>query len=158
MRLDGDGKCSMAGTNTKVGRCRLTVSKPVLKAQRLWFLCLKLQYDETLSSFAFSFKLRRYTKRASDGRVMHLTFEGGGDCGEAVPGTDGDFVADCDWKAEADEHSAKVGRCRLKGLGTRVESAWCQRLKHECDDTGSKLCFQIQLAPLHQGHALRVYL
>jgi hypothetical protein len=38
--------------------CRLTVSKPVLKApmpQRL-----KLQYDEVLSNFAFNFNLRRY--------------------------------------------------------------------------------------------------
>jgi hypothetical protein len=41
-----------------VGRCRLTVSKPVLKApivQRL-----KLQYDEPLSNFAFNFNLCRY--------------------------------------------------------------------------------------------------
>ena len=44
----------------KVGRCKLTVSKPVLKApvvQRL-----KLEYAEPLSNFAFNFNLRRYSK------------------------------------------------------------------------------------------------
>jgi len=49
-----------------VGRCRLTLSKPVLRAQRLWFQCLKLQYDEQLSSFAFSFNLRRYNMVTRD--------------------------------------------------------------------------------------------
>ena len=41
-----------------VGRCRLTVSKPVLKAPMV--SALKLQYDETLSNFAFN--LRRYNE------------------------------------------------------------------------------------------------
>ena len=44
-----------------VGWCRLTASKPVLKAKRLWFQRLKLYYDETLSNFAFNFNLGRYT-------------------------------------------------------------------------------------------------
>ena len=53
------------------------------------------------------------TKRATDGRVMHLTFEGGGDCGlpaEETPATGYSFVhgADCEWTAEADEHSAEA--------------------------------------------------
>ena len=57
-----------SGGATKVGqcRCRLTVSKPVLKAP----IMLKLQYIETLSNFAFNSKLCRYTKglfnRAAD--------------------------------------------------------------------------------------------
>jgi len=39
-----------------------------------------------------------------------------------------------------------AGRCRLKGLDTRLESAGChQRLKHVCDDTAFKLCFQALL-------------
>ena len=37
-----------------VGRCTFTLSKPVLKAQRLWFHCLKLQYDKLLSTSAFT--------------------------------------------------------------------------------------------------------
>jgi len=43
----------------EVGRCRLTESTPVLKAKRLWFYRLNLQYDETLSNFALKFSLRR---------------------------------------------------------------------------------------------------
>ena len=49
----------------KVGQCRLTESKPVLTAQRLWFQHLNLEYHESLSNFAFKFNLRRYTKGAS---------------------------------------------------------------------------------------------
>ena len=48
-----------------VGRCRLTVSKLVLKAQRLWFHRLKLEYHKLLSTVAFNFNLRRYS--AADG-------------------------------------------------------------------------------------------
>jgi Na+/H+-translocating membrane pyrophosphatase len=43
-----------------VGRCRLTVSKPVLKAPP-GFSALKLKYDNLLSSFSFKFNLRLYT-------------------------------------------------------------------------------------------------
>jgi len=50
-----------------VGRCRFTVSKPVLKA--LWFQRLKLQYDETLSNLAFNFNLRRYNLVEMLGRL-----------------------------------------------------------------------------------------
>jgi len=45
---------------SKVGRCRLTLSKRTLKPPGT--KRLKLQYDEPLSNFAFKFKLRRYTK------------------------------------------------------------------------------------------------
>jgi len=38
----------------------LTVSKPVLKAQRPWYPRLKLEYHESLSNFAFKINLRRY--------------------------------------------------------------------------------------------------
>jgi len=41
-----------------VGKRRLTLSKPVLKAPTV--SCLKRQYDETLSNFDFSVSLRRY--------------------------------------------------------------------------------------------------
>jgi hypothetical protein len=47
------------------GRCRLTVSKPVLKAKRLRFQRLKLECDELLSNLAFNFNLRRYTVAGS---------------------------------------------------------------------------------------------
>ena len=47
-------------TATVVGRGRLTVSKPVLKAPQVWSERSKLQHDETLSNFAFNFNLRRY--------------------------------------------------------------------------------------------------
>ena len=40
------------------GRYRFTVSKPVLKAPKV--PALKLQYDETLSNFAFNIALRHY--------------------------------------------------------------------------------------------------
>jgi hypothetical protein len=42
-----------------VGRCRLTVSNPVLKAPMV--SVLQLPCDEALSNFAFTFNLRRYT-------------------------------------------------------------------------------------------------
>jgi len=63
------------GMGLKVGRCRLPVSKPVLKAQRLWYQRLKLQYDETLSNFAFKFNLRRYIKFLRSGAVKSGRFQ-----------------------------------------------------------------------------------
>jgi len=44
---------------SEVGRCRLTVSKPVLKAPIV--SALEAVCVEMLSNFAFNFKLRRYT-------------------------------------------------------------------------------------------------
>ena len=44
-----------------VGRCRLALSKPVLKAPLVSALRIKRKYDELLSSFAFKFNLRHYT-------------------------------------------------------------------------------------------------
>jgi hypothetical protein len=44
----------------KVGRCRLTVSNPVLKARLV--SPLELECDEPLSNVAFTFNLRRYDK------------------------------------------------------------------------------------------------
>jgi len=44
----------------KVGRCRLTLSKATLKAPGS--KRLKLEYDVTLSDFAFKFNSRRYSK------------------------------------------------------------------------------------------------
>jgi len=60
---------------SEVGRCRLTVSKPVLssrdKVQRV-----KLQYDETLSNFAFYSNLRRYTEPQVREAVQQLVIDG----------------------------------------------------------------------------------
>ena len=45
-----------------MGRSRLTVSKPVLKARPVSVIsALKLKCDEPLSNVAFNFNLRRYT-------------------------------------------------------------------------------------------------
>ena len=46
--------------NKLVGRCRLTVSKTLFKAKRLWSQRLNLQCDKKPSSFAFKPNLRRY--------------------------------------------------------------------------------------------------
>ena len=47
------------GWKATAGRCRLTLSNPVLKAPMVQRL--KLKYDEPPSNFAFKFNLRRYT-------------------------------------------------------------------------------------------------
>jgi len=64
----------VSGGGTMVGRCRLSVSKPVLKARlvsaRAWFQRLKRNCDEQLSKVAFNFKVRRYTMAA--GRVRRV--------------------------------------------------------------------------------------
>ena len=76
-----------------VGRCRLTLSNPVLNppgAQRL-----KLTCDDLLSNFAFNFNLCRYTVALSD----HIVASGGRD----------GFVHVWRIPAGAD----MVGRCRL---------------------------------------------
>jgi len=52
-------------TAGKVGRCRLAVSKPELKA-RLVSALETINCDESLSNVAFKFKLRRYSK---DGKI-----------------------------------------------------------------------------------------
>jgi hypothetical protein len=44
----------------EVGRCRLTLSKPVLKAPMVQRL--KLEYGDPLSNVAFNFNLRRYSE------------------------------------------------------------------------------------------------
>jgi hypothetical protein len=62
-----------------VGRCRLTVSKPVWKAAGT--NVLTPEYDEQLSSFAFKSNLRRYNLDSDCTLVRHLmwtdVFEGG---------------------------------------------------------------------------------
>jgi hypothetical protein len=63
-----------------------------------------------------------------------------------------DFFADLDTLAECDYFV--VGWCRLTASKPRVDTAWCQRLKLKYGDTGFKLCFQFQLAPLHRGDIL----
>ena len=56
------------GLEISVGRCRLTASKPVLKAR------LKRKCDEPLSNFAFNFNLRRYISAS-----LEYTTRAGGD-------------------------------------------------------------------------------
>jgi hypothetical protein len=59
---------------SKVGRCRLTVSKPELKA----FLVqrFKLKCDEMLLNCAFNFNVRRYTKVPGGGGADDVNFMG----------------------------------------------------------------------------------
>jgi len=38
-----------------------------------------------------------------------------------------------------------VGRCKLKGLELRVESAWCQRLRVKCDTVFSSFGIKFNL-------------
>jgi len=69
------GAAVVAGDGTvKVEWCRLTVSKPVLKAPE--HERLKLNYDDPLSNFAFHFDLRRYIKvtRAMQGEIDSVAF------------------------------------------------------------------------------------
>ena len=49
-----------AAATIQVERCRLTLSKPVLKPPRT--KRLKLKYDKSLLKFAFKFHLRRYVQ------------------------------------------------------------------------------------------------
>jgi len=56
-----------------VGRCRLIVSKPVLKARLI--SALETKYDEPLSKVAFNFDLRCYTAAAAEA-AMDAEFAG----------------------------------------------------------------------------------
>ena len=51
--------------------------------------------------------------------------------------------------------AGKAGRCRLTPDRPRVDRAWCQRLKLNCDGSAFKLCFQFQVAPLQRGAPVR---
>ena len=54
----------------KVGWCRLSLSKPVLKASL--FERLKLKYYEVLSRFAFKFNLRCYIKGPASQCTLYI--------------------------------------------------------------------------------------
>ena len=56
--------------SAKVGRCRLTVSKPMLKAPGI--KCFNLKYNKLLSTFGFDFNLRRYTQESLEAAVRLL--------------------------------------------------------------------------------------
>jgi hypothetical protein len=58
------GFSSIRVGDAKVRRCRLTPDWP--KLDRAWIQRVKLKYDESLSSFAYNFNMRRYTKAAAD--------------------------------------------------------------------------------------------
>jgi len=55
---------------TVVGRCRLTVSRPVMKAPM--FSALETRTSKVLSTFAFNFKLRCYTLAVSQPLPLKL--------------------------------------------------------------------------------------
>ena len=70
----------------EVGRCRLTLSKPTLKAIMVAAIQrLKPQYDETLSKFAFKISLRLYNEcRECPDKALCI---GGAKSPECLPGT-----------------------------------------------------------------------
>jgi len=45
------------------------------------------------------------------------------------------------------QQAAEVGRCRLKRVEPRLESAWCQLLKLRCDQLLSRFAFSFNLRP-----------
>ena len=47
-----------------------SIKTRVETSARLWFSVLKLQYDERLSNFAFSFNLRRYNPTTCDSAMQ----------------------------------------------------------------------------------------
>ena len=109
------GACSIATTATtttgsSVGRCKLTASKPVLTAKRLWFHRLKPQYDEPAPKFAIEFNVRRYsTGRA---RKLHAS---GKLCGDGMD-VDDDGVPTGVVRASFGLSSTMVGRRRLNSV------------------------------------------
>jgi len=144
-RADREEQARLDALN-KVGRCRLTVSKPVLEAPR--FQRLKAQYDETLSNLAFEFNLRRYNKE----KAKKCDTQPCWTCAESEAGSPiemlcagaGNVISDvvsalytttaskpiwtpvtalglCDPKTTPIN---LVGRCRLTLSKTRVESAY----------------------------------
>ena len=68
-----------------VGWCRLTVSKPVLKAPGTGTKHLKLKYDQLLSTFAFNFNLRRYTVVAQGPKAESCVDDVAGIVCQALP-------------------------------------------------------------------------
>jgi len=122
----------------KVGRCRLTASKPVLKVQCLWFQRLKLQYDELLSNFAFNFNLRRYIKAASSLVKVVMRRR--------------TFFSST-WLL-----SRKAGRCRLtvSKPELKAQRLWFQRLKLQYDEPLSNFAFNFNLRRYSQALRLLV--
>ena len=75
------------GFEAKVGRCQLTEPKPEL-LKRAWFQRLKLKRDELLSTVAFKFNLRRYTKvgTKTSFRLLNTLWQGLADVARHVIG------------------------------------------------------------------------
>jgi len=115
----------------KVGRCRLTVSKPVLKAP--WYHLLKLEYDEPLSNFALKFNLRRFSKGACTSSTARRRMT----------------------RARASPARTCRGRAvQVYPIKPKFKPPGTKRLKVKYDEVLSILlqfCFQFQLAPLHRG-------
>jgi len=126
--------------NPTVGRCTLTASKPVLKAKRLWFQRLKIEYHKLLSTFAFNFNLRRYATGC-----YRRTFE--------VP--DG-------WTANGRRVFAlfEAGCCNFKLVETRVIMKAPGFISARSYNTMPccQVLLSMQLAPIHGGRGLGVLL
>ena len=77
---------------------------------------MSLTFDEALSNVAFHFNLRRCTK----GKYVL-----GGACGFKFPGRVSEY-SDDRWSVPDGQSEATVGRCKLKPVETRVDSACFQ--------------------------------
>jgi len=109
---------------------------PVLKAPEI--KRLKLEYDKLLSSFAFNFNLRRFMEdknRTEFSVIDGVRYFNTGDIGA---------------------FTAKVGRCKLtRAMKPTLKAPGTKHLRLKYDTLSILLqcCFQLQLAPLHQGPA-----
>ena len=66
----GGGSGGGGGGSTEPGQCRaVQVGSIKTRVESAWFQRLKLKHDVLLSSFAFKFKLRRYTKELEEARA-----------------------------------------------------------------------------------------
>jgi hypothetical protein len=122
------------------------VLKPVLKLGSAWFHRLKRQFDELLSRFDFTFNLHRYVKGVDmmASATIDADYRAGGNstalnstitlefevnawpfAPNKTTGALGGAATATSTSAplgESDYH--KVGRCTLKPIETRVDSAW----------------------------------
>ena len=94
---------------------------------------LKLKCDDMLSISAFKFNLRRYIKFAVH---AHPTLA--------------EVLDECFKQCHVTGPVVKVGWCTFT-LSSPVNGAWNSTLEPEIRQTAFKLCYPIQLAPLHQG-------
>jgi len=68
----------------------------------------------------------------------------GGACGFKFPGRVSEY-SDDRWSVPDGQSKATVGRCKLKPVGTRAESAWFQWLKPQYDKLLSSFAFSFNV-------------